>query len=268
MRHSSARPSRWQQPGAATALAIVAVLASAFAGVADVSGQTIQGRVIDARSGAGVPTASVTAATGGLVAAGALTNANGTFRIRLEAPGVYLVRVSREGYASVAMDSLRVLEGDTLTLPDIALEPGPIVLDELRVETPRRRPRGQERIRQRQLLGKGVFLSGAMISGDQPKSLTWYLAETAGLQVWYGRRGMDRYPSLRSPTGTYDCVRIQINHWSMGQLGYRSLDEIDLDMIAAVEIYPTFSEVPPENMLIWETNRRCGLVNVWLWNAW
>jgi hypothetical protein len=242
---------------------------AAVVGFADLSAQTIQGRVTDARTGAGIPTASVTATTGGLVAAGDLTNANGNFRIRLDAPGVYLLRISREGYTSTTLDSLRVLEGDTLALPDITLEPGPIVLDELRAAVPGRRPRGQERVRQRQLLGQGVFVSGAMIASDQPRSLTWYLAEKAGLQIWYGPRGMDLHPSLRAPgRGTRDCVVIQINHWPMGRLGFRSLDEIRLDMVAAVEIYPTFDEVPPETMLIWDTNRQCGLVNVWLWNAW
>lgn len=187
------------------------------------------------------------------------------FEIRLVAPGTYSVRVSGFGYEMAAVDSVTVHGREAVRLGDIAVVPGPLVVDDIRVEVRRGQIRGQERVRQRQLLGTGTFFAGAVIERERPESLTWYLAEKSGLEVRYGNRGI---PFLRSTARPYDCVLVQVNHWPLHRSGYRSLDEIRLDWIAAIEVYPTYRDVPPERRLVWETDQRCGLLNVWLWNSW
>jgi hypothetical protein len=251
-------------------LTLVAVHLAASA----LEAQTVRGRVIDASTGEAVRQATVAVMLDGRTVAGSLTDDRGHFVIMIGEPGSYGVRASGPGYLPRDLAELSAQPGEEVTLSDIRLEPNPIVIDEITVEVRRGRGRltGEDRVRIRQLYGEGTFIPGALLAVEQPSSLTQYLAERADLHVRYDFYGS---PYLWSPIGPYHCLILQVNHWPMSALGYRSLDEINLRRIAAIEIYNTAAEVPPESQLqsFIEDPRycscgRCGLVNVWYWSSW
>ncbi|MND09416.1 hypothetical protein D3C83_327200 [compost metagenome] len=49
-------------------------------------------------------------------------------------------------------------------------------------------------------------------------------------------------------------------------MGYRSIDEIPKSAIAAIEVYEDYKDRPPG--YTWEGHPDCGLIQIWLWNAW
>ncbi len=249
-----------------------ATLALLLLGVAPLRAQTLQGRVVDATTGAPIVQATVAIVEDDRTIAGSLTDARGNFTIRLRDGGSYELRATGQGFATFIMEDVQVGNRETVALDDLRLAISPIVLDALVAATPAGRLTGQETLRRRQLLGKGTFFSGAELAEERPRSLTAYLAEVADLEV---RNDYWGFPALWSPVGPHHCLVVQVNHWPLSTLGYRSLDEIALRHVAAIEIYNTVSEVPPEKDLIEYTeqprlfpNRKCGLVNVWLWKAW
>jgi hypothetical protein len=251
-------------------LAVGIALATATALHAPLHAQSVSGRVLDADNGAPVSQATIAVIYEGSTVSGALTGDDGTFEISLDRAGTYTLRVTRQGYVAQSVEEVQVGAGEQATVPDVALEPSPVILDEIRVEPRlgRLRP-GRERVRQRQLLGEGTFLSGALIEQQNPRSLTEYLAQHGGFMVRYTNQGEPYLWSLRGP---YNCLVVQVNHWPLRRSGFRTLDEIPLHWIAAVEIYPTYREVPPEGPLVADieigAGNRCGLLNVWLWNSW
>lgn len=225
----------------------------------------------------------------------ALTDSNGRFRIALsEAGGPFTLVVWAMSYHPARVDTFHVQARRTLDLGEIRLEAAPIALDSVRAEGLRTLT-GRERIRQRQLLGRGTFLSGAVIEAARPYSLTEYVAEAAGILVRYRGRSPHRaraaddtrsrqprilqgrvtaevgmIPRLLSPEAPRDCMHITVNHWPLANSGYRSLDEIPLSWIAAVEVYNTPWDVPEEaHFAITDFMfDGCGILNVWLWNSW
>jgi hypothetical protein len=266
----SFRARRLVQSGMPRLLAAVAV----FVGVEAVQAQTIRGRVVDAATGDPIRQATVAVQADGRTVAGSLTDDGGEFVIVIPEEGGYNIRASAPGYLARDLDGLLAEGADELSLEDIQLEPDPVALEGINVEVrrDRGRMRGEDRVLLRQLRGEGTFVPGALLVLENPTSLTAYLAEVADLHVRYDFYGS---PYLWSPVGPYHCLIAQVNHWPMVALGYRSLDDIALRRIAAIEIYNTAAEVPPEAQLIADTENprhcpcgRCGLVNVWFWSSW
>jgi hypothetical protein len=239
---------------------------------APLGAQSLRGRVVDATTGAPVVQATVAVLLDDRTIAGSLTDATGSFTIRLREEGSFVIRATGQGYATLDMADVQVADRENLALGDLRLDLAPIVLEELILETSAGRARGQEKVRRRQLLGKGSFFSGAELVELRPRSLTEYLAQQADLEVRVDNWG---FPYLWSPVGPHHCLVVQVNHWPLSTQGYRSLDEIRLSRVAAIEIYNTVADVPPEADLIRYTEEprlfpeaKCGLVNVWLWLAW
>lgn len=249
------------------ALILVAILCAT--GVANA--QSLTGRVVDARTDAPVNLATVAVLRDGRTVTGTLTDENGDYRIRVPGSGVFTLSVSSQGYETVIVEEF-ALSNDPLTIQNFRLEPDPVRLQEVLVETSAGRLSGREKVRRRQLLGKGTFVSGPQLQDIGQESLTQYLAREADLEVRYHPWG---FQYLRSPIGPSHCLVVQVNHWPLSTLGYQSLDEIRIDRIAAIEIYNTVSDVPPEEDLIQATRdprlfpgENCGLVNVWFWHSW
>ena len=164
-------------------------------------------------------------------------------------------------YHAGVVESLMVAQGETMVLGEIPLERVPILLGSVEVEAERGWiTRGEEWVRRGQVLGQGTFFAGALVALRDPSSLTHFLAEEAGLTVTYN---FMHQPFLRSLDPVESCVRVQVDRWPVGTSPYRNLDGIPLNVIAAIEVYPSRHEVPPE--LAWDAGR-CGLVNVWTWN--
>jgi hypothetical protein len=266
----SSRARRLAPSGVPWLLAAVAIVV----GVEAVEAQTIRGRVVDVTTGNPIRQATVAVQFDGRTVAGSLTDVGGEFVIVIQEAGEYDVRASAPGYLTFDLNGLVAEVGDELSLTDIQLEPDPVALEGVSVEVrrDRGRMRGEDRVLLRQLRGEGTFVPGALLVLENPTSLTAYLAEVADLHVRYDFYGS---PYLWSPVGPYHCLIAQVNHWPMVALGYRSLDDIALRRIAAIEIYNTAAEVPPEAQLITDTEDprycpcgRCGLVNVWFWSSW
>lgn len=232
--------------------------------------QVVTGRLVDQESGEGVAQAVVELldAEGERVGSD-LAADDGRFEVEVALPGgPYRLVAWAMSYHRATVDSLVLAAEETLDVGDLTIRRSPIALDRIEVEAERTSGLlpGRELVRRRQLLEKGTFLSGAVINADDPYSLTEYLAEAAGLMVRWGFSGS---PSLRSPRARSGCMDVTINHWGMGKSGYRSLDDIDPSWIAAVEIYETERDVPEEKLIGLDQKwRGCGLVNIWLWNAW
>lgn len=246
------------------AFAALALAATAPA----VAAQSVTGRVVDARSGDAIERAIIELFDIDDEPLGlGFSDGRGRFRIEVGEPGgPYRLTARALSYREGSVDSIQVAP-DGADVGDVTLLPAPISLDTLEAEAEHGRPSGRERVRLRQLQGRGTFLAGAIVENDEPESLTHYLAEAAGLMVTYDRR--DGWPRLRSPKAPGDCMSITVNHWPLRSSGYRSLDEIRLDWIAAIEIYNTPEDVPDERIIgMSPTFRRCGLVNIWLWNSW
>ncbi len=196
------------------------------------------------------------------------TDAEGRFTLQLDSVGgPFRLQIDAFGYSRASMELPPVPPGDTLNLPDVAIPPEPIALDELEVQTDARGlPPGREWVRRHQLLGRGTFLSGAFIALDAPHQLGQYIADRT--ELWFGPRpGGGGRPVLFNPRGARSqCVSVRVNRWPLGRSGFRSIDDIPLDWIAAIEIYEAQSDVPDRYAIEWPGN--CGLVQVWLWNSW
>lgn len=241
-------------------------------GAAPLAAQTYEGRVVAESTGNPIVQASVAVIIDGRTIAGSLTDQNGAFSIRLSDAGTHTLRVTAQGYSTAVANNVVIGTGEIRELADFQLRPNPIALEAIIVEAERGRLRGEDKVRLRQALGVGTFFSGRELEQIRPRSLTEYLAEETGLEVRYDRWG---FPYLWSPIGPHHCLVVQVNHWPLSTQGFRSLDEIRLSRIAAIEIYNTVSDVPPEPDLVRYTreprlfpDRECGLVNVWFWRSW
>jgi Ca-activated chloride channel homolog len=96
---------------------------------------TIEGRVIDARTGKGIPYASVAIPA---AKRGALTDVDGRFRIERVPAGTYSLKVQSLGYRPVVMDSLGV-GGDVPVAADVAMN-DVVVREERAIEVMAQRP--------------------------------------------------------------------------------------------------------------------------------
>lgn len=238
--------------------------------------QAIRGQVVDASTGAPVSQANVVVFGDGGSALVTLADEDGNYQMRLPSAGVYLVQASRQGYRPTTADSLLVQGSVVVDVPLIELQPQPVVLDEV-TATGRlgRLTPGREWVRQRQLLGKGTFFSGAMLARLNPSSLTRHLATETNLWVSFDERG---YPVILNKLAMNPCVKVLVNEWPMNRefevdgfkevMGYASLDEIPLESIAAVEVYNEMRDVPAGRLWFDETGAHpCGVINVWTWDS-
>ncbi len=207
--------------------------------------------------------------TEGELAAATLSDAQGRFVISFSGgEGPWRFEAAALGYLERALPAFRVPAGDTLRLVEVPLERRPILLDTLSVE--RRRGSilgvtpGWVKLRERQAEGRGIFLSGAMIMARKPPSLTQFLSELQDLHETAGDSALAGRTELRSSEGR-GCMRIRVNEWmSPAQAFVDSIDELDYESIAAVEIYTSFADVP-DDLAHWA--HPCGLVNIWFWGA-
>lgn len=291
---------RWGPPWVAVVLLLT------LPALADpVGAQELRGRVVDARSGQAVEQAIVEVFDQGDEKVGVgLAGRDGRFRIDLPEPGGPLhLTVWAMSYARVTVEDVYVNAYERLEIDDIRLDPTPIGLPGERVQVERSGlPPGRELVRRRQLVNDGWFFSGAVIARDNPSSLTWYLSEATDLPVTYSGRSVHRErmrdlqrardpfilqrrpptelrtePMLQSPRASDNCLMVTVNHWPLGKSGYRSLDDIPVEWIAAVEIYETPNDIPREKLIGLDPTmspdpdpdwKACGLLNVWLWNSW
>jgi hypothetical protein len=271
-------PIGWRLGPSAILLSIVLPL--------ELGAQQITGRIVGSDTGDGVALALVEVFDEADDQLGAtFSGGDGRFRIDLpSAGGPFRLAISALSHQGVTVSVPRVLSDETVALADIALDPAPIPLQGLVVESRRSRiTLGQEAIRRHQLLGEGTFLAGAMIEAAKPNSLTQYIAAATGLFVDFRDGPAGVLKNLQASTG-YECVIVMVNRWPLNipgleagdpPLGFPTLDDIPVAWIGGVEIFNDYNEVPnlylPDAILdqgFITPPEYCGFVNVWLWNSW
>jgi hypothetical protein len=194
-----------------------------------------------------------------------VTDAEGAYELTLGTEGgPFRLQVDAFGFARASLPLPPVRAEQTLTIPDIVLTPEPVILDGLDVQADQQRLRpGREWVRRNQQHGTGTFLAGAMIELDSPRYLSNYIADRT--ELWVGRSHQGE-SYLYNPRGFRRCVQVMVNRWPLGRSGYRSIDDIPARHIAAIEIYESMRDRPPDYWM--EGSPDCGIIQVWLWNSW
>jgi hypothetical protein len=267
--------------------------------------QAVRGVVVDNENLSRVSAATVRLVHGDDAGQGAETDASGHFFLPVPGVGEYRLEVTRIGYRTTRSQTFRVEERDTVTV-EFLLAPDVVLLAPLTVTA--RSTRGRNLFeRHREEWGKGVFVTPQQIDSMhltapaevfrkmKDVKLTWGVGDLSD-----GRRGP--IPSVLSQQGT-GCLLYMVNHvwvrpgpsatdegpshrvvnttrskdaaaaessatWSGYQLG----DLLPED-IAAVEVFRSISEVPPELRRythVWRKQplANCGLVVFWTKSAW
>lgn len=146
---------------------VVALLA--FFGASDAYAQSVIGRVVDASSGAPIPTAEVALMeAGGRPVALGVTDSTGWFRLRLAEAGVYQLAASGPGYEELTSDSVQVDPGEELVL-ELRLGPRPYEVEGIEVVTRRMVPGPIRdfywRAEQHKRTGRGIILDRVALRG-------------------------------------------------------------------------------------------------------
>jgi iron complex outermembrane receptor protein len=167
---------------------------------------TIRGRVVDAATGEGIPSADVRLEGTSLDGA---TGDDGTWTIDGVCPGTYRVHVSRADYEARARS---VGVRDTEAVVDVSLEPVEVgVLEDVVVVAPAR-----ERVE----TAPSDTLEGAELDRVRGRSLADALASISGVTVLRGPAGGMGKPILRGMQGQrnlilYDRVRLESQKWGI-----------------------------------------------------
>ncbi len=266
---------------------------------AHLSAQPIEGRVMDVQTNRSIAGAIVEVFVESGERVGAvLSNNAGRFRITTNnLRGPFIIEVSAMGYGRGTWTVRQPTGRDAPR--ELALVPVPVDLDPLVVTSASGRTPGREWVRRRQVLGAGHYLPGAVLAEINPRSTTEFIADRLGYLVRYSERGE---PVLYNPQS---CMVFLLNEWPLNQaytdengrtevLGPRTLDEIDLERIAAVEVFDNIADIPPGWLVNVATEfrdvtefvvlgdgtgvirrdpidqgiRGCGLVNIWTWESW
>jgi hypothetical protein len=228
---------------------------------APLTAQTVRGRVVDARTGEGVPQAQVTAlaASGNRRAGQARTDATGAFSMPMRAPGSVRLRVERTGYRETLTEPMPVAPAETLGV-ELSVSAAPLTIAPLRVtarvEPPRRRNLELNGFYQRERMGIGRFVRREDLERHKDFSLALALSRVPGTIIQYVRTKQYIYfpRSGCRPWVYLDGVRMTID---------RHLDinaVVSPNQVEAMEVYIGPAEVPAE----WAAGRgACGVVLIW-----
>lgn len=228
---------------------------------APLAAQTIRGRVVDARTGEGVPQAEVTAlaASGGRRAGRARTDATGAFSFLMRAPGTVLLRVERTGYRETITEPMPVAPAETLGV-ELSVSAAPLTIAPLRVtarvEPPRRRNLELNGYYDRERKGIGRFVRREELERHRDFSLALALSRLPGTAIHYVRTKQYIYfpRSGCSPWVYLDGVRMIVDrHQDINAV-------VSPNQIEAMEVYIGPAEVPAE----YAAGRgACGVVLIW-----
>lgn len=234
--------------------------------------QGVQGVLIDPESGSPIRSAEVTIrqSPGRVVVMGE-TNARGFFRLQTPTPGSYLFSARALGYSEVSDEAVEVSMGK-LSVLEIQMAPDALKLEPLVVTAqPRAFHLEMQGFYERQTMGlhTGIFISPEVLEERQPLRITDLFYEILGTRVLDtqvgGRgiyfRGGERFNDLCWPMVFLDRHLIRT-----GGLLSAGADPVVLDDIvsafdvAAIEVYRTPAEIPPEFN---GPNAGCGVVVIW-----
>lgn len=278
-------------------VATIACLTAAIC-AAPARAQRVTGRVVDDASESPVALASITLiAYNDSVVARTVSDTLGRFSLQGR-PGLYTIRAERIGYGpgSSAPLALRELEDVTVT---IRLSVAGVPMEPLEVNVRGGLERGRYGFERRRGLGKGVFLTRDSIDLREPRVATdafrgvdgiaidWNPGGKAEIYTYSGAKCLliyadhiatpmqsgqytglsSRLPRTRRRTAGNGIFNTPVVREAAGGAGIDIA--IDPDLIAAIEVYPTWAEVPQElktadRMLdMWTGSEPCGVAIIW-----
>lgn len=217
----------------------------------------------------------------GVVVGRAVTNNAGGFRIALDRAGDYRLQVQALGYAPTTSQTVRVEDGQLLTV-DFRILPEAILMQPLLVTA--RRGSGEELFYKRMdEWGRGVFMTPEMIDSIAPEVHPAEVFRNRD-DTWLSWRGVTRFgapiPNLKSFRGA-GCLGIMVNRIPVisrpGDIGgiwaNYPLDTLRPEDLVAVEYYRYVGEAPPELRRFAQPpgltmGAQCGLVVFWTEGAW
>ncbi len=248
------------------ALVLLALAAPAAA-------QTLRGRVVDARTGAPIPQAAVTAHREGGERARVRSGADGAFALRLPGGGTYRLRVERIGYREWESGDVSLGAGETLEM-ELRVTAAPVEVEEVRA-TARSEPRHVPSLEDRGFYarrdrGFGRFATRSHWKNRFNRGLLDLMAREPGMprltaratRVEFQRtggtqRGRTQATLRRSgclPRVFLDGVLIQIESADM-------LDDLAApEHVEAIEFYRGAAQIPPEFQ---GPEPVCGVLVVW-----
>lgn len=189
----------------------------------------------------------------------------GTFRFTAPS-GAHTLTVRRVGYAPTVAELL-LQPGDLLeigvTLPPHAVNLDPVVVEGRRAQSPRL----QEFSERRERFPTGKFLTRDELDRYPERRLSDIFRSVQGVSVtcidrWctaYKLGPSGRVPSSLDPRAGACDLQVYLDGVPFF-MGPQGIDELDPDVVAAIEVYVGASRVPAE----FETrNARCGVVAIW-----
>jgi len=253
---------------------------------APLAAQAIRGRVVDARTGEGVPEAAVTALTREQRGAGqARTDAEGRFSFQLRAPGEMRLRVDRTGYRQTLTELMPVGVKETVEV-EVSVSAAPLTIAPLRVtarvEVPRRRSLELSGFYERERRGIGEFVRREELELRPSQNLAQVLSRVPGAAVlnvaahqyvYFPRNGLPSVPqgqgsggslNSRPPRGASGGRCLPTLYLDGVRMTYDAQSDINAivspTQIEAVEVFRGPSEVPVQ----WGGSAaRCGVILIW-----
>ncbi len=232
---------------------------------AHAEGQLVIGRITDTMTDDPVRDAEITLFTHErVVVARGISNARGQYAIRLKEHGLFLLTVSRMGYATGDTLSVVVPEDNTAYL-DLDLTPEGIelpgilvVASKLSVSLARRG------FYDRQRKGLGEFIDAEDIKKQPGRRITDLLRRVPGIRVNGNIPYVTRAQglSLDAAAGTAGGLRgCQPTLLLDGMVlrGNGEFDLIPLEWVMGVEVYKGSATIPAQ----WRHLASCGLIAVW-----
>ena len=245
-----------------SALRITLVLAATLAVPPPGHAQAIRGRLLDARTDRPVSAGSVVllGVDGTRISVGE-SDADGTFQVNAPGQGVYDLYAERLGY--LAGVATLELTGDQDVMLEFRLEPSALAIDSLEV-TAAAPPTALDRagFTSRRQSGIGHFLTREqLLERGRQRDITDALRTLTGVYTEQSQFGPDRL-LLRKVGTPMDPRPFCEPYLFMDGLPVQPPweDLVDLDDVAAVEVYPEAGKVPASFA---SRGQRCGVVVVW-----
>lgn len=237
--------------------------AGVSAPIRPVRGQTVEGRVIDGRSGGPVAAAYVALVTEDRRSVVAMTSGtDGSFSLEAPSPGDYYLYASSIGYRPVTDGLFELGDGGLIEL-EIRLEPDPLTMDSLRATVDRtERYLREVGFYDRREQAWGYQLTDEEIRRRGVVSVVDAIRDIPRVHVV--ESAMVGYPSLVIRRGNFRCFpHIYVDGFPV----YRGDGPAQPDEfvhpadIAAVELYPSPREAPTEY-----GTGGCGVLLIWTWH--
>lgn len=234
--------------------------------------QGVQGVLLDRRTGEPVRTAEVTLrqSPGSVVVTGA-TDRKGFFRLQTPVPGHYLLSAEALGFSQVRGEEVEVTMG-RLSVLEIKMAPEALALEPLVISAaPRAFHLEMQGFYDRKTKGldSGIFMPPEFLEERQPRRLTDLFFEIPGTRVLdtaVGGRGVyfrsgERFTEICWPMVYVDRHLISTGGFLSVGAEPRAIDDlVPATDVAAVEVYRSPAEIPPEFN---GPNAGCGVVVIW-----